>query len=612
MPTIIDSLVVELGLDASKFDEGQKKAVEGLRKMEEATQKHVKPVTSEFDKLLSGFKEMQGRLLGIGALIASGLGLDRLIGDITKLTAETGYLAKSLGISAQELAKWENAGATVGATANDIASGISSIEKSFATMQLHGEGPLQKFAYATGLNFYNKQGQPQSPTEILMTLSEWSQKQKPAVSTQALSELGLGQGLIRLIQLGPQELKKRLDEMQKFGPSDEQIKKFQDLQEAFAKLTVSVDKLTRDIVSELAPALGTILKWIEKIVEAVGRSSPEGKTESDATGGFWTDSPFGRFLSRRLPGVRNFLGGGPASPNEAVQNRFGNWQNTPQGSAPGAVGAGGAGGAGGSNFLSQQRQSFMNELSDPAVRQRVAGMAVTEGQLDPTPVIESLANRYGYVNADRARRGLPPLTVDQMLSGGFYGPINRGELPGAVRQLQGNPELAARMENAIRQVGAGSNTIRGATDQGLPTDPNGMWPGGRMTRGGNIFNDWGGGPGGHAGAQTYREFLMAGVAREQQARQGTGGVPMAVATPGMGAAQSFANWAAINRMSGARSAIEREGDSSTTNNTSTSQTHIGEMHVTVPPGASADDYAYRIQGVLQRNDPVQQAVTGQR
>jgi hypothetical protein len=34
--------------------------------------------------------------------------------------------------------------------------------------------------------------------------------------------------------------------------------------------------------------------------------------------------------------------------------------------------------------------------------------------------------------------------------------------------------------------------------------------------------------------------------------------------------------------------------------------------VTVPPGASPDDYAHRIQGVLQRNDPVQQALTGQR
>jgi hypothetical protein len=64
-------------------------------------------------------------------------------------------------------------------------------------------------------------------------------------------------------------------------------------------------------------------------------------------------------------------------------------------------------------------------------------------------------------------------------------------------------------------------------------------------------------------------------------------------------------------LAGSRGAVDRGGGSTTTN-TSTSQTHIGEMNVTVPPGANPDDYAFRIQGVLQRNDPVQQAVTGQR
>ena len=39
MATIIDSLLIELGLDTSKFDANQKKSVEELRKFDDQAQK---------------------------------------------------------------------------------------------------------------------------------------------------------------------------------------------------------------------------------------------------------------------------------------------------------------------------------------------------------------------------------------------------------------------------------------------------------------------------------------------------------------------------------------------------------------------------------------------
>jgi hypothetical protein len=106
MPTIIDSLIVELNLDASKFDAAQKKSVESLRGLEDASAKHVKPVADSFDKLLTGFKEMQGRLLAIGAIIAGGLGLRGLVEDVAKVTAEIGRTSTALGMNTREFQKW--------------------------------------------------------------------------------------------------------------------------------------------------------------------------------------------------------------------------------------------------------------------------------------------------------------------------------------------------------------------------------------------------------------------------------------------------------------------------------------------------------------------------
>ena len=45
MSTVIDSLLIELGLDSSKFNSGQKKAVEQLQKFDEANTKSNKNAT---------------------------------------------------------------------------------------------------------------------------------------------------------------------------------------------------------------------------------------------------------------------------------------------------------------------------------------------------------------------------------------------------------------------------------------------------------------------------------------------------------------------------------------------------------------------------------------
>jgi hypothetical protein len=160
----------------------------------------------------------------------------------------------------------------------------------------------------------------------------------------------------------------------------------------------------------------------------------------------------------------------------------------------------------GSAYLAARRRRFGDEMkNDPALREQVAAMIVTEGVKDPVPVIESLMNRMDMTGG----------TLKKGLYSGFYGPINRGQLPAAVARLRRDPKLRARMEAAIDSALQGSNTIKGATDQGLPTDPNGRWMGGRIMRGGNVFNDWGGGRfgslRGHAASKAYREMLQRGV-----------------------------------------------------------------------------------------------------
>lgn len=157
-------------------------------------------------------------------------------------------------------------------------------------------------------------------------------------------------------------------------------------------------------------------------------------------------------------------------------------------------------------YIAQQRAQFAAQIADPATRDQVCAMMITEDAADPVPCLESLLNRIVYCNSCGWKQ-----TVLAMIHSGFYGPYNRGMYPRTIRQLHASPALQAKMDAAIATVMAGSDLIHGFTDQGLPTDPNGQRQP-QMRLGGNIFNDWGGGPGGHNGAETWRQGFEAAAA----------------------------------------------------------------------------------------------------
>jgi hypothetical protein len=156
---------------------------------------------------------------------------------------------------------------------------------------------------------------------------------------------------------------------------------------------------------------------------------------------------------------------------------------------------------GGSAYLKHERFRMQQEVQkDPALAAELRGLAVAEDSHDPAGVVESLANRAAYTGK----------SIRELMHNGFYGPMNRGTV---------RPNNDPRVQSAIDTVWGGSNRLKGATDQGMAGDPNAAWQGGRiMPPGGTpgaIFNDWGGGPGGHEGSRLFRE--------EQQRRVQGGG-----------------------------------------------------------------------------------------
>lgn len=661
MGTVIDELIVELKLDPKGFDEGQKKAVNDLRKFETEHEKHAKNIAASTNKMTDGFALLQGKLLSIASLFLGGMGVQAFTEHITRLTSQTGYLASSLGVSTTELGKWQGVAASVGASASEIAQGFASIQRNMANMQLTGQSPLNAFAYAThqsgqgpAVDLYDQKGQWRSPTDILLGMSRWASKQQnPAVASQALSQTGMSQGMINLLMLGPQELEKRLKQYEKFAPSKEDTRKFQELQEAMAKTAATAEKLGRNIVLIFSPGLIKFMESIARIVEAFGRSPIEGlkALNDEASKGVGEAFNSASELDRKAGaattkggiwnGIKSWWNGTPVeepATNSRIQwhNPFARAQSEAakrereQGTTANTAGMSGDGpggasattpapqvrrssqpiGEGSSGFLRDRRQRYADEIAQtPGLRDRVGGMLALEGTAQPT--MESLLNRIDYVNTERAKRGLPPKSIDDMLNSGFYGPINRGQHQAGINQYQRNP---GKFDRAIDRALGGSHVIGGYTDQGLPTDPNGSVRNAQrglsfpyMKIGGNEFTDWAGGPGSRGAASAYRTMIEEGLAREANVK--AAGSPSALTGRPMASAanRTFDNWNKLGL--GARGALVTGGGSSVTNSRSSS-TSIENLNVTVPEGASPGEYASGIKQDLQRYDTVMNANQG--
>lgn len=280
MPTVIDSLVVTLGLDASKFTEQQKKAVDSLRQFQDAADKHTKPVQKGMDDLVGTFKEFQGRLLAIGALIATGLGFNRLVQDVTKLNTELGFTSKTLGITAHQLSEWEQVGRTVGASSGEITQNLKSLNAEIQEFHATGNSKLAAFMGQVGI----KPLQPNdTPDEVAKRLSSWYQGQgnKAYASHLLQSRGGLSQGMINLLSLGPEEIQKRLDQAKRFAPTDEEINKFTKLTEAFGEMLNVIDRLATKAILPFVEALTKILKLL---TDWLGKWAENGQTPAEAAG----------------------------------------------------------------------------------------------------------------------------------------------------------------------------------------------------------------------------------------------------------------------------------------------------------------------------------------
>lgn len=128
MPTVIDSLIVELAMDPKKFTQGQKEAVEQLRRFQQESTRAGKSIEADAKKYDGFFSLIKSGFMGV----LGGIGVRSVIGLVNNLTqadAAVGRTSHAIGMSVHQLAAWEAASRQAGGAVGSMTSAFQGLRR---------------------------------------------------------------------------------------------------------------------------------------------------------------------------------------------------------------------------------------------------------------------------------------------------------------------------------------------------------------------------------------------------------------------------------------------------------------------------------------------------
>jgi hypothetical protein len=307
MPTIIDSLVLEVGLDPTRFTQQQREAVNSLRSMEQEQLAAGKRVESEARRIGNILTDFRRNALQVTSLFLGGMGIQQFTNYITTLDANAGRLGRTMNMSAQDVTVWQGAIKQVGGTVEEANTSLSAMSEDMNHFQLTGQSAMLPVLSRLGVSLYDQNQQLKTAGQLWIEITDAIAGMDRAQATSFLRMLpGATQGMINLALLGPGKLREYLEVQRQLGAATKQsADEAEKYQRALVNVESAATNLGRTIVTSLAPALVSAFDAMTKFIKG---PSEEVKADAAAKLGWDTskDSWWEKTASRifRIPTPR--------------------------------------------------------------------------------------------------------------------------------------------------------------------------------------------------------------------------------------------------------------------------------------------------------------------
>lgn len=274
--TIIDALVVTLGLDTSDFRRGQRETSEGLDDTRKKADSTAKDMEAYGKKASSFFTSIGKSMLALAGIALSANGVKNFITDTTKSLVEMGVQAEAIDTNARALDGWAKSADAMGSSAGSMMNNLQKFQNSLSQFRA-GFGSdetlqtLYKFSADTGTKFDVDNA---NATDVMKYLGEnWNKltKDRQRYYQQQLGfDNATGQGL----SSGElQKLQKELEATSK--QSDAMTDRGRRLTIEFVRLRQSWEGASLTLYEKMLPAVWKILNALDDLNKWTSSHSKE-------------------------------------------------------------------------------------------------------------------------------------------------------------------------------------------------------------------------------------------------------------------------------------------------------------------------------------------------
>lgn len=265
--TVIDALLITLGLDTSQFRKGQQEVSDDLKKQREDAKNTAKEMAEQGKKAAAFFGSIKTELLALTGVTVTAGGLMSFVKSTTSGLMELSIQAKSLGMTAKELDGVGKAAEAAGSSVEKISAALQGFQnaKQLAKVGVY-DTPVQEAAIRlNSLTHDSFNIRDDSAQTTFRKILESARKvTDPDIRRQILQLVGIDDAINQRNQEG--KFLPDVDRLTKSsGITDASTKGAKEFTAAWAELGQNLDTVKNQIYVGLIPTIrdlnGLLIEW---------------------------------------------------------------------------------------------------------------------------------------------------------------------------------------------------------------------------------------------------------------------------------------------------------------------------------------------------------------
>lgn len=311
MATVIDQLVVKLGLDSSEFEAGEKRIDEGLDKTKARTEKTGKDIEENGKRAANFFGQIEKAAIKFFAVLTVGRGLSDFTQTVIGTGAQLDRMSGRLGTSADTLSRWAGAVRQSGGTTEGFLGTVQGLSASLTELKLTGNTGILPYLQALGVSVADANGKAKPLEQLLGDIGDkLNALPNKGDAFNIGRNLGIDDGTINLLLKGRTEVTRLLAAQQAYSDAD--AKAAREAQERWEGVKLNIERTTQAIVIKALPVIERISKAMLGFAEAavpIILQVMDAFSDLDKVTGGWSTTLIGILATLRLITGAGILGG---------------------------------------------------------------------------------------------------------------------------------------------------------------------------------------------------------------------------------------------------------------------------------------------------------------